>query len=297
MVQTAREVISKFFPRLNYEKFFLSEDYNLEYECVKVPLSYYGVENPKGYDISGAEVWVPKASMGNLKGRVVFKINGDSPKCVFLILKTLSGKATFYVKGARSKVLLLSNYKMSFSASLIGRSCLVIGESSFIASARITLMNTDFRVGAGALWSDEILIQGADQHGIIDLVTGKVINDRPNKISIGRHVWVGRRAIITKNIQIGDGSIVGTAALVTKDVPPISAVGGVPAKVIRKNVSWTNLMSGESEKEEPLISELKALVKVDGPNVEKRFLFSRRASSGREWAKTLLRRFRLRRRS
>lgn len=52
-------------------------------------------------------------------------------------------------------------------------------------------------------------------------------------IEIGHDVWIGARAIIMGGIKIGDGAIIAAGAIVTKDIPPYSVVGGVPAKVIR----------------------------------------------------------------
>lgn len=53
-------------------------------------------------------------------------------------------------------------------------------------------------------------------------------------IIIGNDVWIGYEAVILAGVTIGDGAIIGTRAVVTKDVPPYSIVGGVPAKSIRK---------------------------------------------------------------
>ena len=53
-------------------------------------------------------------------------------------------------------------------------------------------------------------------------------------IIIGNDVWIGYEAVILAGVKIGDGAIIGTRAVVTKDVPPYSIVGGVPAKSIRK---------------------------------------------------------------
>lgn len=51
---------------------------------------------------------------------------------------------------------------------------------------------------------------------------------------VGNDVWIGTEAIIMPGVTIGDGAVIGTRALVTKDVEPYAIVGGNPAKVIRK---------------------------------------------------------------
>lgn len=58
--------------------------------------------------------------------------------------------------------------------------------------------------------------------------------DNKGDIIIGNDVWIGYEAVILSGITIGDGAIIGTRAVVTKDVPPYTIVGGVPAKPIRK---------------------------------------------------------------
>jgi acetyltransferase-like isoleucine patch superfamily enzyme len=52
-------------------------------------------------------------------------------------------------------------------------------------------------------------------------------------VVIGNDVWIGRNSLILSGVTIGDGAIVGAAAVVAKDVPPYAIVVGNPAKVIR----------------------------------------------------------------
>ncbi len=52
-------------------------------------------------------------------------------------------------------------------------------------------------------------------------------------VKIGSDVWIGARATILAGVTINDGSIIAAGAVVTKDVPPYTIVGGVPAKVIK----------------------------------------------------------------
>lgn len=58
--------------------------------------------------------------------------------------------------------------------------------------------------------------------------------DNKGDIVIGNDVWIGYEAVIMQGVHIGNGAIIGTRAVVTKDVPPYTIVGGVPAKEIRK---------------------------------------------------------------
>lgn len=51
-------------------------------------------------------------------------------------------------------------------------------------------------------------------------------------VNIGNDCWIGERALIIWGVKIGDGAVVLAGAVVTKDVPPFSVVGGVPAKVL-----------------------------------------------------------------
>lgn len=79
------------------------------------------------------------------------------------------------------------------------------------------------------------------------------------KITIGNNVWIGQKVVIMDGVTIGDNSISATDAIVTKDVPPYSIVGGVPAKVIKTffndemrkrldEIQWWNLEDNEISK-------------------------------------------------
>lgn len=58
--------------------------------------------------------------------------------------------------------------------------------------------------------------------------------DNKGDIVVGNDVWIGYEAVIMAGVTIGDGAIIGTRAVVTKDVLPYTIVGGIPAKSIRK---------------------------------------------------------------
>lgn len=58
-------------------------------------------------------------------------------------------------------------------------------------------------------------------------------------VEIGKDVWIGTRVIILPGVKIGDSSILGAGAVVTKDVPSSTIVGGNPAKIL--NIKWTKV--------------------------------------------------------
>jgi acetyltransferase-like isoleucine patch superfamily enzyme len=91
----------------------------------------------------------------------------------------------------------------------------------------------------------------ADRAMFIDFDHGVVEVDRPirqqgiymRECVVGSNVWVGYGACVLRGVRVGDNSIVGTNAVVTRDVPANAVVGGVPAKVIRmreapKSLRW-----------------------------------------------------------
>lgn len=58
-------------------------------------------------------------------------------------------------------------------------------------------------------------------------------NLEPAPIHIGKNVWIGSNATVLPGVTIGDGAAIAAGAIVTKDVPPFTVVGGTPAKVIK----------------------------------------------------------------
>jgi acetyltransferase-like isoleucine patch superfamily enzyme len=81
----------------------------------------------------------------------------------------------------------------------------------------------------------------ADRVMLIDFDHGVVEVDRPIRLQgiykrdthVGNNVWIGYGACILRGVTVGDNAIIGTNAVVTKDVPENAVVGGVPARVIR----------------------------------------------------------------
>ena len=83
-----------------------------------------------------------------------------------------------------------------------------------------------------------------------DLQKSDVVTAWDNKgdIVIGNDVWIGYEALIMAGVHIGNGVIIGSRAVVTKDVPPYTIVGGVPARPIRKRFTDDTIQKLEALK-------------------------------------------------
>jgi acetyltransferase-like isoleucine patch superfamily enzyme len=81
----------------------------------------------------------------------------------------------------------------------------------------------------------------ADRVMMIDFDHGMVEVERPIRnqgiytrdVNVGHNVWIGYGACVLRGVTVGDNCVIGTSAVVTKDVPDNAVVGGVPAKLIR----------------------------------------------------------------
>lgn len=90
------------------------------------------------------------------------------------------------------------------------------------------------------LWAANVYVATDDMHRLADLATGARLNPFGAHIRLGRHVWLGRDATVTGHAEIGDGVVVGMQSMIRgQKIPPNTAVGGVPARVLREGISWS----------------------------------------------------------
>lgn len=121
-----------------------------------------------------------------------------------------------------------------------GNNCrLIIGENVTVVGADFSIAEDDqsIEIGDDCLFAYDVEFKTSDSHSIIDLDTNERIN-YARSIKLENHVWLGAKASVLKGVTIGKDSIVATGAIVTRDIPANCLAAGIPAKVIKTNVTW-----------------------------------------------------------
>ena len=105
-----------------------------------------------------------------------------------------------------------------------------IGKNVFINSGCHFQDQGGIRIGDGALIGHNVVLATINH----DLDPEENRKNHYAPIKIGNHVWIGSNAAVLPGVTIGDWSVVAAGAVVTQNVPPMTVVGGVPAKILKK---------------------------------------------------------------
>lgn len=105
----------------------------------------------------------------------------------------------------------------------------------------------------------------------------RYITKSKGKVTIGNDVWVGYGVTILSGVNVGDGAVLGACSLITKDIPPYTIVGGVPAKIIKKRfddktiknllkTKWWNWSNEKIQKNTEILSNKLSVETIDRIN-------------------------------
>lgn len=108
---------------------------------------------------------------------------------------------------------------------IIGKFCMIASDVTFIMNGANHLSQS--------ISTYPFAIFG---HDWSEAMAGKTYPNKGNTV-VGNDVWIGYGATIMPGVTIGDGAIIATKAVVTKDVAPYTIVGGNPAQAIKKRFS------------------------------------------------------------
>ncbi len=113
---------------------------------------------------------------------------------------------------------------------------LTIGAGTFFNEGSSVLCFITTTIGPGCAIASGVRIHDSDVHKLVQ----NTADTSPHApVHIGGNCWIGANALILKGAHLGDGSVVAAGAVVTSKVPPRSLVAGVPARIMRENITWT----------------------------------------------------------
>jgi acetyltransferase-like isoleucine patch superfamily enzyme len=118
-------------------------------------------------------------------------------------------------------------------STIQGSGYISFGENSFCGDFCVFGVNEKIIIGHNVMIAQAVSIRDTD-HKYADIDTPMLkqgIITAP--IIVGDDVWIGYGVSILKGVTIGSGAIIAAGSIVTKNVPPYSIVGGVPAKIIK----------------------------------------------------------------
>ncbi len=142
---------------------------------------------------------------------------------IFMINSTLEihGHVSFYpgvlVYAIDAHIIIRNNTKINGNVEIISLKKIDIGEECLFAEGIILRDNDGHQINSG---------------------TGDNKDSEAKEVKIGNHCWIGQRAMILKGVTLADNVIVGAGAVVAGSFPSNVAVAGIPAKIIKENVSW-----------------------------------------------------------
>ena len=156
-----------------------------------------------------------------------------------LELNAVAGNIKIMLRDNGNKVVFGQGSSGAYDIRLRRESLVSIGPGSTSNGARIVGDISSFTCGRDCMLSDSIIVQTSDQHGLVDLATGEIVNTGETSVHLGDHVWVGRTASLLHGCDVGDGCVIGFGALVRDRFEPCQLIVGSPARTVRSGITWT----------------------------------------------------------
>ena len=192
--------------------------------------SIFNIHGEEGNIISGAPKQIRGAcrvEFGGQNNRMVFGKNVTLDKCL-IVFTDSNGSIEI-----GDNVLLRGEIRVT-------RGCRICvgNDTKFNKPCRVHAADrTSILIGSECLLAN-VSLRSSDAHSIIDLKSGEK-QKKSADIIVGDRVWIAENAYLYKGSIVGSGSIVGAGSIVTKQFPENVLVAGVPAGIVKSDVTWS----------------------------------------------------------
>ncbi len=112
---------------------------------------------------------------------------------------------------------------------------ITVGDKVFLGDGTTIGGKVAVNIGNNVMFGPEVMIRGGDHNfSVVGKPMAEVKTGGVNlPITIENDVWIGTRVIVLKGVRICEGSVIAAGAVLNKEVPPYTIVGGLPAKPIK----------------------------------------------------------------
>jgi len=180
-----------------------------------------------------------KASFSN----VSLDISGDFNE-VFVGDSSVLNNVKIYIRGNKNRIVIGKNCRFVKGGDLWieddGCALNIGDDSSFIdVHLAVTETGSKIDIGSDCMFAYDIDVRTGDSHSILDMDTGKRIN-QARDVFIDDHVWVASHVNILKGVHIQKGSVVATGSILAKSIDEANVVyAGNPAVVVKRKIEWS----------------------------------------------------------
>lgn len=194
----------------------------------------------KYYDESGQ--LIANSSISDVPGATIKLIDESSELEIY---QPHSFKNTKITVGKNCKVVIKKNASVKESMTLLTKKSnnVFIGENFNVRSIDLICRSepkTFIKIGDNFLGSSQIVFRASDAHTVFDKTSKRALNIPKFGITVGDHVWMGQRVTLLKDVTIPNNCVVSFGALVTsKPFLENSVIAGIPARVVKTNINWS----------------------------------------------------------
>lgn len=157
---------------------------------------------------------------------------------IHLTVLNSAGQLQLLVGGSQVRLFIGVGCVLNGSLHLSSKPTCFIGDDTTLQQTRLIVANGDLVIGTDCQFSEEAQVLCHQQHLIIDAASQEILTPGRAKITLGRHVWVGRRALVLPGTKVGEGAVVEAGVVLSGEVAAGHWVSAGRPTVQREGVAW-----------------------------------------------------------